>query len=199
MLRACDLRTTSATDANANSSRSHAVFTLHFTAENAEQRQTLRGALNLVDLAGSERLAKSGAEGIQKREAAAINRSLSCLSDVFRLISQKASHVPYRNSKLTYLLQPCLSGDGKMLLFVNLSPDERSHHESLCSLRFASLVGQCELGKAKRTIKRMDEESVVETEPPKAVQDRSVRRRTRMATGDTAAPSKRNVRSRVSR
>eukprot|EP00588_Corethron_pennatum_P021553 CAMPEP_0194319166 /NCGR_PEP_ID=MMETSP0171-20130528/15644_1 /TAXON_ID=218684 /ORGANISM="Corethron pennatum, Strain L29A3" /LENGTH=900 /DNA_ID=CAMNT_0039076285 /DNA_START=122 /DNA_END=2825 /DNA_ORIENTATION=+ len=160
--RAESRRTVACTDMNATSSRSHAVFTLHFVAVNTEQRQTLRGALNLVDLAGSERLSRSGAEGIRAKEAAAINKSLSSLSDVFVAISQQANHVPFRNSKLTHLLQPCLGGDGKMLLLVNLSPTEESHNESLCSLRFASLVGQCELGKAKRTIERMNEDASVD-------------------------------------
>jgi len=69
------------------------------------------GSLSLVDLAGSERLARSGAEGERKKEAAAINKSLAALGDVFAALAAKAPHVPFRNSKLTHLLAPCLRGD----------------------------------------------------------------------------------------
>jgi len=68
-------------------------------------------------------------------------------------IGNKAGHVPFRNSKLTYLLQPALSGDGKTLMMVNLSPTGESYGESMCSLRFASQVNQCELGKPRKSVK----------------------------------------------
>jgi kinesin family protein C1 len=113
--------------------------------------QLIQGTLNLVDLAGSERLERSNATGQTAKEAMAINKSLSSLTDVFAAIGEKSSHVPFRNSKLTYLLQPCFSGDGKTLMVVNISPTEESVQESMCSLRFASHVNKCELGKAKRT------------------------------------------------
>ena len=77
---------------------------------------TLKGTLSLVDLAGSERLDRSGATGAQMKETVAINKSLSALTDVFVAIGNKQNHVPFRNSKLTYLLQPALSGDGKTLM-----------------------------------------------------------------------------------
>ena len=102
-----------------------------------------------MDLAGSERLAKSHATGERLKETQAINKSLSALTDVFVALSKRAAHVPYRNSKLTFLLQPCLSGDGKALVIANLSPAADSAHESLCTLRFASMVGTCELGKVR--------------------------------------------------
>ena len=114
----------------------------------------LKGALSLVDLAGSERLDRSGATGAQAKETMAINKSLSSLTDVFVAIGNKQSHIPFRNSKLTYLLQPALSGDGKTLMMANLSPTSESFFESLCSLRFASQVNQCELGKPKKSISR---------------------------------------------
>lgn len=99
-----------------------------------------------MDLAGSERTERSGATGERMKEACAINKSLSCLSDVFHAISNNQKHIPYRNSKLTHLLAPCLGGDGKTLMFVNVSPEAASAEETLCSLRFASQVNSCELG-----------------------------------------------------
>lgn len=78
------------------------------------------GKLNLVDLAGSERIAKSGAEGSRLREAQCINKSLSALGDVINALRSKHSHVPFRNSRLTYLLQDSLSGDSKTLMMVQV-------------------------------------------------------------------------------
>jgi hypothetical protein len=99
-----------------------------------------------VDLAGSERQRATEAAGVRLKEASAINKSLSALGDVFGALAAKQAHVPYRNSKLTYLLQPCLGGDGKTLMFVNLAPEATSADESLCALRFAAMVNACELG-----------------------------------------------------
>merc|ERR1712038_1422909 len=158
MRQAAKHRSVGQTDMNAVSSRSHSVFTLHLTALHPENRQALRGTLNLCDLAGSERLDRSKATGDRAKEAMAINKSLSALTDVFVSIGKKASHIPFRNSKLTYLLQPSLSGDGKTLMMVNLSPTQASVQETLCSLRFASQVNKCELGKAKRSLEEVDEE-----------------------------------------
>lgn len=163
MERAARFRSVGCTAMNEQSSRSHAVFTLHLRASNAEQGLTLKGALSLVDLAGSERLDRSGATGSRMKETISINKSLSALIDVFAAIGNKQSHIPFRNSKLTYLLQPALSGDGKTLMLVNLSPTEDSISESLCSLRFASQVNQCELGKPKRQIKDVTSASATNT------------------------------------
>ena len=146
-------RSVGQTAMNERSSRSHSIFTLHLKASNAQQGISLNGTLSLVDLAGSERLNRSGVTGNRMKESVAINKSLSALTDVFVAIANKQSHIPFRNSKLTYLLQPALSGDGKTLMMVNLSPTEDSFYESLCSLRFANQVNQCELGKPKRQLK----------------------------------------------
>lgn len=81
---------------------------------------SIAGKLNLVDLAGSERIAKSGAEGSRLREAQCINKSLSALGDVINALRSKHSHVPFRNSRLTYLLQDSLSGDSKTLMMVQV-------------------------------------------------------------------------------
>jgi len=158
MRQAAKHRSVGVTAMNAQSSRSHSVFTLHLTALHPKNRQAIRGTLNLCDLAGSERLDRSKATGDRAKEAMAINKSLSSLTDVFAAIGKKQSHVPFRNSKLTHLLQPSLSGDGKTLMLVNLSPTEKSTQESLCSLRFAAQVNKCELGKAKRSLEEVDEE-----------------------------------------
>ena len=144
-------RAVAATDMNEVSSRSHAVFTLYLRAT-SEGGQKLCSQLNLVDLAGSERLDRSGATGQRAKEAMSINNSLSSLADVFVSLGNKSSHVPFRNSKLTYLLQPCLSGEGKTLMMVNCSPTDASSQETLNTLRFGSQVNQVELGRAKRQV-----------------------------------------------
>jgi len=154
MAAAARARSVASTKMNEVSSRSHSVFMLHLNGTNEETGTVVEGALNLCDLAGSERLDRSGAGSDIKRlkETQSINKSLSCLGDVFTALANGASHVPFRNSKLTYLLQDCLSGDGKALMFVNLSPTLESSSESLCSLRFAQRVNQVELGKATKHI-----------------------------------------------
>ncbi|KXZ43987.1 hypothetical protein GPECTOR_76g809 [Gonium pectorale] len=144
--RAAAARAVEATAMNSVSSRSHSVFMLYISGWHAGSGTRLQGCLCLVDLAGSERLDRSQAEGQAKKEACAINASLSSLGDVFAALSSKSSHVPYRNSKLTYLLQPCLGGSGKTLMFVNINPEPASAGESLCSLRFAAKVSGCETG-----------------------------------------------------
>eukprot|EP00550_Attheya_septentrionalis_P001308 CAMPEP_0198287346 /NCGR_PEP_ID=MMETSP1449-20131203/6200_1 /TAXON_ID=420275 /ORGANISM="Attheya septentrionalis, Strain CCMP2084" /LENGTH=894 /DNA_ID=CAMNT_0043985293 /DNA_START=206 /DNA_END=2890 /DNA_ORIENTATION=- len=154
METAARARSVASTKMNAQSSRSHSVFMLHLRGQNEDDGTVVEGALNLCDLAGSERLDRSGAgtNQVRLRETQAINKSLSCLGDVFTSLSNGSSHIPYRNSKLTYLLQDCLSGDGKALMFVNLSPTIESSNESLCSLRFAKRVNQVELGKATKHV-----------------------------------------------
>ena len=189
MRQAAKHRSVASTDMNAVSSRSHSVFTLHLTALHPENRQALRGTLNLCDLAGSERLGRSGATGARAKEAMAINKSLSSLTDVFVSIGKKASHIPFRNSKLTYLLQPSLSGDGKTLMLVNLSPTEASVQESLCSLRFAAQVNKCELGKAKRSLEEVDDEDAASIS---SAMSGAVSRR---SGNKSAAPSRTSARS----
>ncbi|KAK2644325.1 hypothetical protein Ddye_019520 [Dipteronia dyeriana] len=148
--QAAQARSVGKTQMNEQSSRSHLVFTLRISGVNEGTEQQVQGVLNLIDLAGSERLSKSGATGERLKETQAINKSLSSLSDVIFALAKKEDHVPFRNSKLTYLLQPCLGGDSKTLMVVNIAPNPSSIGESLCSLRFAARVNACEIGVPRR-------------------------------------------------
>merc|ERR1712142_148303 len=135
---------------NERSSRSHSVFLLRIEGFNTATHEKCSSMLNLVDLAGSERVKDSGSEGMRLMEAQAINKSLSNLGNVIMALAQKSSHVPYRNSKLTYLLQNYLGGNSKTLMFVNISPIEVCFNETLNSLRFATTVNQCNIGTATK-------------------------------------------------
>ncbi|XP_031820949.1 kinesin-like protein KIFC1 isoform X2 [Sarcophilus harrisii] len=146
-------RAVARTTQNEQSSRSHSVFQLQISGRHMGQNLHCTAPLNLVDLAGSERLdpglSTGPADRERLKETQAINSSLSTLGLVIMALSNKESHVPYRNSKLTYLLQNSLRGNSKMLMFVNISPLEENFSESLNSLRFASKVNQCVIGTAR--------------------------------------------------
>ena len=143
MRLAASKRAVGSTSMNSVSSRSHSVFTIFISGTCEQHGKRIIGALNLCDLAGSERLARSKATGAQLKETQAINKSLSALADVFMALKAKQKHIPYRNSKLTYLLEPCFSKDGKTMMLVNVSPTQLSAQETTCSLRFAQQVGVC--------------------------------------------------------
>lgn len=85
------------------------VYTYVFIVDVSSASSATPGKLNLIDLAGSERLDKSGSEGVRMQEAKYINKSLSALGDVIHSLRKKSSHIPYRNSKLTFLLSDSLS------------------------------------------------------------------------------------------
>ncbi|KAF0756304.1 osmotic avoidance abnormal protein 3 isoform X2 [Aphis craccivora] len=137
-------RATGATMMNADSSRSHSIFTISVemmsTSQNEDDIKSIkRGKLSLVDLAGSERQAKTGASGDRLREATKINLSLSALGNVISaLVDGKAKHIPYRDSKLTRLLQDSLGGNTKTLMVACLSPADNNYDETLSTLRYAN-------------------------------------------------------------
>ncbi|RXM33593.1 Kinesin-like protein KIFC3 [Acipenser ruthenus] len=143
-------RATACTNLNDHSSRSHGLLIVTVSGINCTTGGRSTGKLNLVDLAGSERIAKSGAEGSRLREAQCINKSLAALADVIHALRSKHGHIPFRNSKLTYLLQDSLSGDSKTLMMVQVSPVDKNVSESVCSLKFAQRVRSVELGPATR-------------------------------------------------
>lgn len=153
--RASSNRSVASTKANERSSRSHSVFILKLIGENSVTGEKSEGTLNLVDLAGSERLAHSGATGERLKETQSINKSLSCLGDVIGALGQgkEGGHIPYRNSKLTYLLQNSLGGNSKTLMFVMISPLQAHLSETLTSLKFATKVHNTHIGTAKKQTK----------------------------------------------
>ena len=130
------------TNMNEHSSRSHAIFiiTVECSELDDEGNAHIRvGKLNLVDLAGSERQAKTGATGDRLKEATKINLSLSALGNVISaLIDGKSTYVPYRDSKLTRLLQDSLGGNAKTVMVANLGPASYNYDESLTTLRYAN-------------------------------------------------------------
>ncbi|KAL5564651.1 hypothetical protein UlMin_027815 [Ulmus minor] len=145
-------RAVGATNANEHSSRSHCIHCVMVKGENLLNGECTRSKLWLVDLAGSERVAKTEVQGERLKETQNINRSLSALGDVISALATKSPHIPFRNSKLTHLLQDSLGGDSKTLMFVQISPNESDLGETLCSLNFASRVKGVELGPAKKQL-----------------------------------------------
>ncbi|CAJ1960215.1 unnamed protein product [Sphenostylis stenocarpa] len=142
-------RVVGATTLNERSSRSHSVLTVHVRGRELVSNSILRGCLHLVDLAGSERVDKSEAVGERLKEAQHINRSLSALGDVISALAQKSPHIPYRNSKLTQVLQDSLGGHAKTLMFVHINPELNAFGETISTLKFAERVSSIELGAAQ--------------------------------------------------
>lgn len=132
-------RATSATGMNEGSSRSHSVFVVAITQKDTQEGTSRRGNLYLVDLAGSEMVRKTGASGQQLEEAKMINKSLSALGNVINALTDaNASHVPYRNSKLTRMLQESLGGNARTALIICCSPSSYNAPEILSTLRFGN-------------------------------------------------------------
>ncbi|PNF31233.1 hypothetical protein B7P43_G14008, partial [Cryptotermes secundus] len=152
-------RTTASTQMNSQSSRSHAIFTLHIkqqrmvkveTVDDGEsivatdpsnEFETLTAKFHFVDLAGSERLKRTGATGERAKEGISINCGLLALGNVISALgdkSRKALHVPYRDSKLTRLLQDSLGGNSQTVMIACVSPSDRDFMETLNTLKYAN-------------------------------------------------------------
>ncbi|MBA0716465.1 hypothetical protein Golax_015293, partial [Gossypium laxum] len=142
-------RTVFSTAMNDRSSRSHSCLTVHVQGKDLTSGNIIHGCMHLVDLAGSERVDKSEVMGDRLKEAQHINKSLSALGDVIAALASKGSHVPYRNSKLTQLLQDSLGGQAKTLMFVHIAPEYEASGETISTLKFAERVATVELGAAK--------------------------------------------------
>jgi hypothetical protein len=134
------VRATHETKMNATSSRSHTVFTITVLQRNKLSGQAITGMINLVDLAGSERLKKSESQGIRLKEALHINTSLTALGKVIMALdpSTESTHIPYRDSKLTRILQNSLGGNSYTSVVANIHPHPTYFEECLSTLQFAN-------------------------------------------------------------
>ena len=129
-------RTVASTKMNSVSSRSHQLFILEVKQKLSNDTEK-KGILNLVDLAGSEKINQTGVTGNKLEEAKKINLSLSALGNVIKSLTSNSEHVPYRDSKLTRLLQESLGGNYKTTLVINCSPHIRNTEDTLNTLKFA--------------------------------------------------------------
>ncbi|XP_021745638.1 kinesin-like protein KIN-12B [Chenopodium quinoa] len=146
LLKGLSHRRTGATSINAESSRSHSVFTCSIESQCKSMSDGLSSLktskINLVDLAGSERQKLTGAAGERLKEAGNINRSLSQLGNLINILAEvsqtgKQRHIPYRDSRLTFLLQESLGGNAKMAMICAISPAQSCKSETFSTLRFA--------------------------------------------------------------
>ncbi|KAG2468487.1 KIF5A protein, partial [Polypterus senegalus] len=125
------------TNMNEHSSRSHSIFLINIKQEHVETEQKLSGKLYLVDLAGSEKVSKTGAEGAVLDEAKNINKSLSALGNVISALAEGTkTHVPYRDSKMTRILQDSLGGNCRTTMFICCSPSGYNEAETKSTLMF---------------------------------------------------------------
>jgi len=143
-------RTVAATQMNATSSRAHTLMTIRVTQMITEDGRTkeISSDMNLIDLAGSERAESTGATGDRLKEGAAINKSLSALGNVISALADAANNpkkkvfIPYRDSKLTQILQSALGGNSKTIMVAALSPADINYEETLGTLRYADRAKQ---------------------------------------------------------
>jgi hypothetical protein len=135
--RGNDQRSVASTAMNSESSRSHLVLTIRIVSINKETKAQVKGKILICDLAGSERLKKSQVTADKQKEAIEINKSLTALGDVIEALTTGQKSVPYRNHKLTQLMQDSLGGTAKTLMFVNCSPAGMNRDETVNSLKYA--------------------------------------------------------------
>ncbi|KAI9468504.1 MAG: kinesin heavy chain [Benjaminiella poitrasii] len=134
-----DNRVVAYTNMNAESSRSHSIVLITITQKNLDTGAAKNGKLYLVDLAGSEKVGKTGASGQTLEEAKKINKSLTALGMVINSLTDgKSSHIPYRDSKLTRILQESLGGNSRTTLIINCSPSSYNEAETISTLRFGA-------------------------------------------------------------
>lgn len=171
-----------ATKMNAESSRSHSIFSIMVESYDSATKRTTIGKLSLVDLAGSERADKTGAQAERLKEAQSINKSLSALGDVIAALSEGEKFIPYRNNKLTQLMQDSLGGNAKTLMFVNFSPADYNVDETVSSLGYAARVKKIvnnaskqaeseEVARLKAIIKRLQSGQAVQSDEVLDVQE----------------------------
>uniref|UniRef100_A0A8C4NPX9 Kinesin-like protein n=1 Tax=Dicentrarchus labrax TaxID=13489 RepID=A0A8C4NPX9_DICLA len=129
-------RIVAVTNMNEHSSRSHSIFLINIKQENTQTEQKLTGKLYLVDLAGSEKVGKTGAEGTVLDEAKMINKSLSSLGIVISALAEGSSYVPYRDSKMTRILQDSLGGNCRTTMVICCSPSAFNDSETRSTLLF---------------------------------------------------------------
>ena len=122
-----------------------------------------KGTLYLVDLAGSERVRKSNVEGENLKEAGFINKSLAALGNVMEALDRRATHVPFRDSKLTSLLQNALGGNSRTMMVVTTCPVDKFYDESVHALQFATRVRRIQIGAAQRNVSSKNLEETVKT------------------------------------
>lgn len=124
------------TNMNEHSSRSHSIFLINVKQENTQTEQKLSGKLYLVDLAGSEKVSKTGAEGAVLDEAKNINKSLSALGNVISALAEGSVYIPYRDSKMTRILQDSLGGNCRTTIVICCSPSSYNESETKTTLMF---------------------------------------------------------------
>uniref|UniRef100_A0AAQ4S3C1 Kinesin-like protein n=1 Tax=Gasterosteus aculeatus aculeatus TaxID=481459 RepID=A0AAQ4S3C1_GASAC len=124
------------TNMNEHSSRSHSIFLINVKQENTQTEQKLSGKLYLVDLAGSEKVSKTGAEGSVLDEAKNINKSLSSLGNVISALAEGTAYIPYRDSKMTRILQDSLGGNCRTTIIICCSPSSYNECETKSTLMF---------------------------------------------------------------
>lgn len=170
------------TDMNSQSSRSHSVFILQIEQKNINDFSKRTGKIYLVDLAGSERLSKTGVTGMGLTEAQNINKSLTTLGLViFKLTDGKSTHVPYRDSKLTHVLQESLGGNSRTSLIVTCSPSIFNEQETISTLKFGQRAKQIKnnakvnkelsIPELKHMLKEAEKEILVKNKTIKNLED----------------------------